>query len=62
MDWSQLQKIKTSSDIEKEAKRISALAYLTETDWYVIRNIETGTAIPSEVTEKRKLARLDITS
>lgn len=35
-----------------------ATAYLRETDWYVIRNIETGKPIPSEVIEQRKAERL----
>lgn len=34
--------------------------YLNSTDWYVIRQIETGVAIPAEVAEKRAAARLSI--
>ncbi|MFY8044685.1 MAG: hypothetical protein ACOVOD_17340 [Rhodoferax sp.] len=34
-----------------------ARAYLDKTDWYVIRNVETGVAIPPEVTTKRAEAR-----
>ena len=30
-----------------------ATAYLRETDWYIIRNIETGEPVPQEVTDKR---------
>lgn len=34
-----------------------ALAYLVETDWTVLRFIETGKAIPEEVVTKRSEAR-----
>ena len=34
--------------------------YLLETDWYILRNQETGAAIPSEVTTKRTEARQTI--
>lgn len=37
-----------------------ALSYLKTTDWYVIRNTETGKAIPPEVTGKRAEARLKV--
>jgi hypothetical protein len=62
MDWSQLQKIETPLDIEKEAKRASAIAYLKDTDWYIIRKIETGKEIPEEVSEKRNSCRNDIST
>ncbi|ATD05635.1 MULTISPECIES: hypothetical protein [Pseudoalteromonas] len=32
-------------------------AYLKKTDWYVIRELETGETIPADVKELRKLAR-----
>ena len=31
--------------------------YLQSTDWYIIRNTETGEAIPADVTQKRTEAR-----
>ena len=37
-----------------------ARAYLTSTDWYVIRNQETGVAIPEEIAIKRQEAREQI--
>lgn len=37
-----------------------AQTYLRSTDWYVIRNIETGAAIPAEVTAQRAAARLRV--
>lgn len=46
-----------------EAESISAKKharqYLAETDWYVTRKAETGTAIPDDVLTKRAQARLD---
>ena len=35
-------------------------AYLRDTDWYVIRQIETGEAVPEEITTKRAEARANI--
>jgi hypothetical protein len=34
-----------------------AKSYLNLTDWYVIRFLETGVVIPSEITTNRALAR-----
>jgi hypothetical protein len=39
---------------KKQARR-----YLAETDWYVTRKAETGTAIPDDILTKRAQARLD---
>lgn len=36
------------------------LAYLSVTDWYVVRLAETGVAIPAEVTSARAVARAAI--
>lgn len=56
--------IKTADDLKIEAKaatleaeKATARAYLTETDWMVVRRAETGEPIPPEVTEKREAAR-----
>lgn len=38
-------------------KNQEARAYLASTDWYVIRNQETGVAIPEEIAIKRQEAR-----
>lgn len=38
-----------------------SLAYLTSTDWYVIRKADTGVAIPVDVLTKRQEAREAIT-
>jgi maltodextrin utilization protein YvdJ len=36
---------------------MESLQYLVETDWYVIRNQETGVIIPNEILTKRQAAR-----
>ena len=43
-----------------QEKVIEAYSYLGSTDWYIVRNQETGAAIPSEVTTKRTEARQTI--
>ena len=40
-------------------KKISAIQYLKDTDWYATRYAETGTEIPEEVLTKRAQARID---
>ncbi len=37
MDLSQLHKIKTPEDINRQAALAAARAYLQSTDWYVLR-------------------------
>lgn len=37
--------------------KAEAQAYLTSTDWYVVRMAETGVPVPADVTEKRAAAR-----
>lgn len=61
MDFSQLQPVKTESDLKAEADRHEAIRYLTSTDWYVIRQIEVGTQVPDDIKEQRAAARLIIT-
>ena len=41
---------------------VSAKQYLNETDWYVIRFIETGVPIPEDVSQARELARVVVNS
>jgi hypothetical protein len=41
---------------QEEANR-EARAYLAETDWYIMRNVETGAAIPEEILKNRAAAR-----
>lgn len=45
---------------EQERINADALAYLTETDWYVIRNQETGIPVPADVLERRAAARVSV--
>jgi hypothetical protein len=44
-----------------EQTNMDSQMYLAETDWYVVRKFETGTAIPQEVLIKRQEAREAIT-
>lgn len=44
----------------QEIKNRTARAYLAKTDWYVIRQQETGEKMPEEVAERRKNARLEV--
>jgi len=44
---------------ESYQKTQTAKKYLSETDWYITRNTETGAAIPEEVLTKRAQARID---
>ena len=50
--------------IEGEAIRAKLVAkqYLKETDWYVSRKAEAGTAIPDDILALRQQARLDASS
>ena len=43
--------------IDDEPDNKTHLAYLAETDWYVIRRSDTGVAIPTDVDEARAAAR-----
>ena len=50
----------TDAEIAANAQAVinsDSLAYLAETDWYITRESETGTAVPSEVTAARIAAR-----
>lgn len=46
----------TPEQLQEQAKA-EARAYLASTDWYVVRQTETGEKIPAEVTKKRQAAR-----
>jgi hypothetical protein len=46
------------ASIEQQIIEANSRKYLQDTDWYVVRNIETGKAIPDEVTTKRVQSRL----
>ena len=57
IDLSKLEKVRTPQDELTENERAAAIAYLKETDWYVIRQVETGSPVPDEIKEKRLDAR-----
>jgi len=42
------------------ADNVASRAYLTETDWYIVRHAETGKAIPTEILTARAAARLKV--
>ena len=50
-------------DAEVKAERIAELeAYLSSTDWYAIRESETGVDIPADVKQARADARAEISN
>lgn len=61
VDLSQLITAEARRDAEEAleiaAQRTAALAYLADTDWYVVRKIETGKDIPEEILSARNTAR-----
>ena len=44
----------------QEVTNAESMSYLGSTDWYVIRNAETGVAVPDDVTTARAEARAAI--
>lgn len=44
----------------KSSRNRLARAYLSSTDWYVVRRSETGEEIPQEILDKRAAARLHV--
>ena len=44
----------------QEEININAKKYLSDTDWYAIRHVETGVAIPQDILTARALARQSI--
>lgn len=59
--------IKTAEDLKAEAeardaerRKQEAQNYLNSTDWMVIREAEKGIPVPTEITEKREIARQTI--
>lgn len=49
-----------SAQVAQQAAVSEALAYLQSTDWYVVRQLDNGVAMPSDVKTKREQARLVI--
>lgn len=50
---------KTAEQLQAEINA-EAKAYLASTDWYVVRQAETGIAVPADVVEARAEARAKI--
>lgn len=48
-----------AKDLQQEVNN-TALAYLAETDWYVLRQVDDGTAMPLDIKTARADARLNI--
>ena len=49
-----------TTQIEQERVNQEALAYLSSTDWYIIREIDQGTPCPAEIKAERAAARARI--
>lgn len=45
---------------EQAARNEEARRYLSDTDWYVVRKMETGVEIPQDILDKRAAARLSV--
>ncbi|KKL65984.1 hypothetical protein LCGC14_2149510 [marine sediment metagenome] len=57
LDMTQLVTAQDTSARDSHDRRIEALARLVETDWYVIRMMETGQPVPDEIAAMRRAAR-----
>ena len=61
IDWNQMQDAQARASLRAEAEletaQQAARTYLTETDWYVTRKLETGQDIPADVAQARADAR-----
>lgn len=57
IDLSQLEKVKTAKEVDADQARQTAISYLSSTDWYVVRQFETGEKVPDEISELRAEAR-----
>ena len=64
VDLTQLITAEAQQDADKAldliAQQAAALAYLADTDWYVIRKAETGKEIPGNILSAREAARADL--
>lgn len=49
-----------TAEVEQEKKNAEALAYLAETDWMIIRAMDSGEPCPDDVKQKRAAARASI--
>jgi hypothetical protein len=53
-------KLPLTPEQEQELKNSAAREYLSQTDWYVIRQIDDGTPMPADVKAAREAARQSI--
>jgi hypothetical protein len=56
----ELEIVDISDQLAQEQVNNAARSYLASTDWYVVRFLETGIAVPSEVTAQRAAARASV--
>lgn len=52
----------TIVDVTAEKESQDALAYLSSTDWYVIREADNGTPVPADIRAAREDARSKVIS
>jgi len=57
VDLSKLEKVKTPAEVAQDVAAQEALNYLRETDWYILRQVETGQAAPDDIKAGRSAAR-----
>ncbi len=53
-------KAEEATQAEQDAVDTEARAYLASTDWYLVREMETGVPTPQEVKDARQDARLKV--
>ena len=49
-----------AAQAKQEAVNTAARAYLASTDWYLVRELETGVPTPQEIKDARQQARLEV--
>lgn len=57
VDLSKLEKIESPESLDLQDKAFKAKAFLNDTDWYLVRKMETSEEVPEDVTLKRANAR-----
>jgi|TARA_R100000081_G_C4760325_1_gene139477 hypothetical protein len=53
-------KAEEANQAEQDAIDTEARAYLASTDWYLVREMETGVPTPQEIKDARQEARLKV--
>jgi len=49
--------INISAEVELKKSQFEAKKYLADTDWYIIRKVDSGVDVPNDVVLKRQQAR-----